>query len=236
MKLTIIQLDESPHAVRDRFARYEPQYERLFSAITDRFEYDYVYPLDGQALPDPAGLEAIAITGSATGVYDHPAWINPMRGFIRAAYTAKTPMLAVCFGHQLMADALGGDVRLSEKGWGVGRQEYRQVTTPDFARDLPANLAIAASHQDQVITPPDCAKVWLSSDFCPNAGLVYDGGTAMSLQPHPEFDLAYSRALLELRRGKPFSDVEVNEKQAALDQPLDDRAVGEAMVRFLVKE
>jgi GMP synthase-like glutamine amidotransferase len=235
MKLTLIQIDESPTSIRDRFERYEPQYQRLFASITDQFEYDYVYPLDGEALPDPATLEAIAITGSAFGVYEHPAWIDPMRDFIRAAYDAKTPMLAVCFGHQLMADALGGDVRLSEKGWGVGRQEYQCIAKPDFARDLPDQLAIAASHQDQVITRPDSAKVWLTSDFCPNAGLIYESGTAMSLQPHPEFDLPYSRALLELRRGNPFTDAELDEMQAALDAPLDDRAVGEAMVRFLVE-
>jgi GMP synthase-like glutamine amidotransferase len=162
---------------------------------------------DGAPLPDPGQLEGIVITGSAAGVYDELPWLNPLRGFIRQAYGSKTPMLGVCFGHQIMADALGGDVRKSEKGWGLGRHSYGVLTRPDFMRWAPAALAVACSHQDQVIVPPAEAQVILASDFTPNAGLAYRNGAALSFQPHPEFADDYTIALAELRRGKAPDDV-----------------------------
>ena len=120
--------------------------------------------IDGAPFPDPAALEGILITGSAAGVYDsHFTWMEPLRDFIRSAYAAKTPMLGICFGHQIMADALGGDVRKSEKGWGLGRHVYGVTARPAFlGGDLP-ELAIACSHQDQVIVPPAEAEVFLAS-------------------------------------------------------------------------
>ena len=59
-------------------------------------------------------------------------WLDPLRDFIRKAYANDTPMLGICFGHQIMADALGGDVRKSEKGWGLGRHTYGVKARPGF--------------------------------------------------------------------------------------------------------
>ena len=202
MKLTIIQTGDVPGPLRPRFGAYPPMFRRMFDEAGHGFDYDTIPVFEGAALPDPAGLEGILITGSAAGVYEDHHWLPPLRAFVRKAYAAGTPMLGVCFGHQLMADALGGDVRKSEKGWGLGRHTYDVKSRPGFlASDLPA-LSIACSHQDQVIVAPPEAEVFLGSDFTPNAGLVYRNGRAVSLQPHPEFHDDYTLALAELRRGR----------------------------------
>ena len=202
MKLTIIQTGDVPGPLRPRFGAYPPMFRRMFDEAGHGFDYDTIPVFEGAALPDPAGLEGILITGSAAGVYEEHAWLLPLRAFVRRAYAAGTPMLGVCFGHQLMADALGGDVRKSEKGWGLGRHTYDVKSRPGFlASDLPA-LSIACSHQDQVIVAPPEAEVFLGSDFTPNAGLLYRNGRAVSLQPHPEFHDDYTLALAELRRGR----------------------------------
>jgi GMP synthase-like glutamine amidotransferase len=203
MKLTIIQTGEVSEALRPKFGRYPPMFARMFETAGHAFDYDIVATYDGAPFPDPAKLDGILITGSAAGVYDsHLSWMEPLRAFIRSAYAQKTPMLGICFGHQIMAHALGGDVRKSEKGWGLGRHVYSVKQRPKFlGGDLP-EFAIACSHQDQVITPPAEADVFLSSAFTPNAGLAYGNGAAISLQPHPEFDDDYTLALAELRRGK----------------------------------
>jgi GMP synthase-like glutamine amidotransferase len=207
MKLTIIQAGEVPPTLRGRFGPYPAMYSRMFDEAGFGFEYDTVPIYDGAAFPDPARLEAVVITGSAAGVYDDFAWLEPLRAFIRGAYAANTPMLGICFGHQIMADALGGDVRKSEKGWGLGRHTYNVAGKPGvLATELPA-LSIACSHQDQVIVPPREAEVYLSSDFTPNAGLAYKNGRALSMQPHPEFLDDYTLALAELRRGKAPDEV-----------------------------
>jgi GMP synthase-like glutamine amidotransferase len=201
MKLTLIQPTEVPDTLRARFGLYAPMFHRLFAR--EGFEFDTVRLSNGDRLPDPAKLDAVLITGSSAGVYDnHLAWMEPLRAFIRQAYAINTTMLGICFGHQIMADALGGDVRKSEKGWGLGRHVYGVTKRPPMiGGDLP-EFAIACSHQDQVIVPPAEAEVFLSSDFTPNAGFVYRNGRAMSLQPHPEFEDNYTLALAELRRGK----------------------------------
>jgi len=207
MKLTIIQTGEVPAPLRGRFGPYRTMFETMFDATGQGFSYDMVAVCDGEPLPDSAPLEGIVITGSPAGVYDDYPWLDPLRAFIRDAYGRKTPMLGICFGHQIMADALGGEVRKSEKGWGLGRHSYGVTARPGFMRAAPDMLAVACSHQDQVIVPPAEAEVILASDFTPNAGLAYRNGAALSFQPHPEFADDYALALAELRRGKAPDNV-----------------------------
>ena len=202
MKLTIIQTGDVPVALRGQFGPYRKMFETMFDGTGQGFSYELVPVSDGAPLPDPGQLDGIVITGSAAGVYDDLPWLHPLRAFIRDAYGKRAPMLGICFGHQIMADALGGDVRKSEKGWGLGRHSYGVKGRPEFMRTAPAMLAVACSHQDQVIVPPSEAEVIMASDFTPNAALSYRNGAALSFQPHPEFADDYSVALAELRRGK----------------------------------
>jgi GMP synthase-like glutamine amidotransferase len=232
MKLTIIQAGEVPPPLRPKFGSYPPMYMRMFDEAGFGFAYETVPIFDGAGFPDPAKLEAIVITGSSAGVYEDHAWLPPLRDFIRGAYAANTPMLGICFGHQVMADALGGDVRKSDKGWGLGRHTYALKHRPAaFATDLPA-LSIACSHQDQVIVPPAGAEVYLSSDFTPNAGLAYRNGRALSLQPHPEFQDDYVLALAELRRGRAPDEV-VDKAVASIATPSHSKDVAVWLGNFL---
>src|SRR5262245_28830255 len=108
MKLTLIQPTDVPAPLRDRFGAYHRMFERMFAG--KGFEFEAIRLSDSQPLPDPATLDAALIMGSAAGVYDtHYPWMEPLRDFIRGAYAAQTPMVGICFGHQIMADALGGD-------------------------------------------------------------------------------------------------------------------------------
>ena len=233
MKLTIIQTGAVPEPLREKFGPYPAMFERMFDEAGAAFDYETVAVYDGAPFPDAAGLDGIVITGSAAGVYDtHYAWMNPLRDFIRTAYAAKTPMLGICFGHQIMADALGGDVRKSEKGWGLGRHSYAVKSRPAFLGTQAPELRIACSHQDQVLVPPPEADVFLSSDFTPNAGLVYRNGAAISLQPHPEFLDDYTLALAELRRGKAPDDV-VNGAVDSLGTASDSRETAGYLGAFL---
>jgi len=233
MKLTILQVGETPKPMRDRFERFEPLFETMFAKAGADFAFETVAIVDGAPFPDPENVEGVIITGSAAGVYDQTPWMDPLRHFIRTAYEASTPMLGVCFGHQIMADALGGDVRKSEKGWGIGRHVYRRDATLGPLAHLADTIAIAASHQDQVITPPATARVFLSSDFTPNAGLTYENGAAISLQPHPEFDDAYTEGLIELRRNNPLDTDVVETLKAGLADSFDNIAVAKALALFL---
>lgn len=141
-------------------------------------------------------------------------------------------MVGVCFGHQLIAQALGGTVRKSEHGWGIGRHVY-QVLPENGVIDGEA-VAVAASHQDQVIEPPSDALTILSSDFTAHARLLYANGTTLTVQPHPEFDVEFARVCCELRDGKAPDDVVATAK-ASLVQPMDNAKLGGAITRFLAR-
>ena len=232
MKLTILETGSVPAALTGKYPSYPEMFRAMFERDGARYGYDVVRIIDGAPLPEPGEQDAVLITGSSAGVYEDHAWLDPLRDFIRRAYSVRTKMVGICFGHQVIADALGGEVRKSEKGWGLGRHNYEILPFAPYF-DLPrASLSIACSHQDQVITPPDQARVVLRSDFAPNAGLVYRNGAAMSFQPHPEFGDPYARALIDLRRGRASDDV-IEKAGASMCQPSDSALLVRAITRFL---
>ena len=231
MKLTLIQPTDVPDPLRAQFGPYDAMFHRLFGP--QGFEFETVRLSAGQPLPDPATLDSVLVTGSSAGVYaTHFPWMEPLREFIRGAYAARTPMLGICFGHQIIADALGGDVRKSEKGWGLGRHVYGVSKRPaHIGGDLP-EFAIACSHQDQVIAPPPDADVFMGSAFTPNAGLVYRNGATMTLQPHPEFEDDYTLALTEMRRGKAPDEV-IATAISSVSRPSDSREMAGYLGAFI---
>ena len=151
---------------------------------------------------------------------------------MRAAHDGKVPMVGVCFGHQLIAQALGGTVRKSDKGWGLGRHVYDVAPGNGIVEGT--RIALAASHQDQVITPPAGAKTILSSEFTEHAALLYPGGTTLSVQPHPEFSVGYALACCEMAHSKGHApDGLVAAAKASLAEPLESAKLGGAITRFL---
>ena len=231
-RITIIETGLVSPQYRERHGSYPQMFERMVTAADPSVACDVVSVARGEALPDPATLDAILITGSSAGVYDDVEWIAPLEAFVRAAHDKHTPMVGVCFGHQLIAQALGGTVRKSEKGWGIGRHVYRLAADNGLLEG--ETIAAAASHQDQVITPPASARTIMSSEFTPDAGLLYGNGTTLSVQPHPEFTADYADALCDLRRGL-VPDAVVETAKASLIEPLDHATLGGVVTRFLTR-
>lgn len=171
--------------------------------------------LDGVLPDDPRAADLWVITGSRFAVYDGDPWIAALEAFVRACRDAGVPMVGICFGHQLIAQALGGAVGKSGKGWGLGVHDYAPHDWPDALGAAPDGIAIQAYHQDQVFTPPDSAQTIASSDFCDHAALWYPG-FALTVQGHPEFGKPYTRALLESRRGTVLTPDEVDRAQGTM--------------------
>ncbi|WP_404399985.1 type 1 glutamine amidotransferase [Pelagibacterium halotolerans] len=232
MKLTIIRTGGVPAPLTDQYPSYPEMFREMFEHDGAKFAYETVELDTGADLPDPGSLDAILITGSSFGVYDDVFWLDPLRDFIRTAHAARTKMVGICFGHQVIADALGGEVRKSEKGWGLGRHTYEIGCRPPFLDAPRASLSVACSHQDQVITPPEGAKVVLSSDFTPNAGLHYTNGTTLTFQPHPEFSDEYALELVKLRKGLA-EDAVIEKAMASFAKPSDSPLLTRAISRFL---
>jgi GMP synthase-like glutamine amidotransferase len=228
--ITIIEtgLVGKPH--RARYGTFPQMFQRMIRAADASARFETVSIVNGEPLPKPDTLQAILITGSAAGVYDEVDWIAPLEDFVRSAYTSRIPMVGVCFGHQLMAQALGGTVRKSDKGWGIGRHVYDIV--PGNGVIEGERIAVAASHQDQVIEPPPGARTIMFSAFTEHAGLLYGSGAALSVQPHPEFETGFAHVCCDLRMGRA-PDAVVAEARASLAEPVDNARLGTAITRFL---
>ncbi|MFG3594849.1 type 1 glutamine amidotransferase [Bradyrhizobium sp. RDI18] len=230
-RITIIEIGLVSPKNRELHGSYPQMFERMIGAADATVIFNTVSISAGEPLPDIEELEAILITGSSAGVYDPFDWITPLEEFVRMAHDKQVPMVGVCFGHQLIAQALGGTVRKSEKGWGIGRHVYDVAPSNGLIEGQ--RIALACSHQDQVVTPPAGTKTILSSDFTPHAGLLYAGGTTLSVQPHPEFSVGFALACCEMARKGDAPDSLVAAAKRSLAEPLESARLGSAITRFL---
>jgi GMP synthase-like glutamine amidotransferase len=228
MKIGIIEAGAPPTVLAGRFGSYGNMFRRLLGPA---FSFEIFDVRDGALPAADNDCEAYLISGSSSGVYDGDPWISEAEGFIRDSAGSK-PMIGVCFGHQLMAQALGGRVIKSPKGWGLGLHRYNLLAKAPWM-DGVAPIALPASHQDQVVEIGPQARVLAGSDFTPFAMLAYPELRAMSLQPHPEFEPDYTRALIETRRGANFDEAMADEAVASLQEPNDRLRVTVWLRRFL---
>lgn len=217
MNIGILQTGQIPDKMRPRLGDY-PQ---LFAHFLDGHGFGFrTWKVQDMAFPASVhDADGWLITGSCHGVYENHPFIAPLEQLVRDALVARVPLVGICFGHQLMAQALGGTVRKFPGGWAIGPQTYAL----DGQR-----LRLNAWHQDQVITPPTGARVIASNDFCPYAGLAY-GDLGWSVQAHPEFPDAVIEGLLNLPSAVPQPQRAA--AQAALGRPLDSATVGRKIAR-----
>ena len=218
MKLGILKTGAPPKGA-EQFGTYPQMFKRLL--WPDAYDYS-VYAADEGELPEsPTACDAYLITGSSAGVYEDLPWIAPAEDFLRRA-KGKAALVGVCFGHQLMAQAFGGKVIKSPKGWGVGEQEYR-VLKSEAWMDGATSIRLPGSHQDQVVELPPGVEVVAASEFSAMGALAWRDQPAISIQLHPEFEPVYAMALIEARRGSRYTDEQANAAIASYGAP-DDRA------------
>jgi GMP synthase (glutamine-hydrolysing) len=169
------------------------------------------------------------ISGSPASVYEDLEWIRTGEEIVRTALAEERPLVGICFGHQLVAQALGGRVEKAAGGWGIGAQRYETVQRlPYLDGDT---VTLLASHQDQVVEVPTDATVWSTSDYCPIAGMTI-GERMLTVQGHPEYSPALVSALYESRRDR-LGDAAVDAAKATLTTPLSNATFAEAILRLI---
>ncbi|MEO0618796.1 MAG: type 1 glutamine amidotransferase [Pseudomonadota bacterium] len=232
MRIGIIETGRPPEVLDARHGDYPSMFRNLLRTVDPDLEFLTRAALDGDVPDDPDEADAWLITGSRHGVYERLDGLLALEGFVRSAVNANVPLVGICFGHQVIASALGGTVVQSDKGWGVGHHAYDVIEHRPWMSAQPDRLEINAVHQDQVIERPPGAEVIARSRFCENAALIY-GDCILTMQPHPEFDDAFARDLIDQRLTGLVPDDRLDPARETLGQPLSRDVAASWIVDFL---
>ena len=231
MIIGILKTDDVRPEWVPEFGQYPDMFIALFRKLDPELqfaEYDVqrgIYPADINE------VDAYFITGSKSSVYDDAPWIVELATFVQRLQSRGKKLVGICFGHQLIAHALGGKVEKSSKGWGVGVHTHEFVYKPPWRDQGDANLDILVSHQDQVVKVANDAQVLAGSEFCKNA-VCQIGENILTFQGHPEFVPGYSRELMTFRRERIGEEV----YQAGMVSPCESHEglrVGRWILNFL---
>ena len=220
MLIGILQTGLAPEALAPTMGDYPDMFARLLEG--HGFTFRTYKVVEGEFPASVTECEGWLITGSRHGVYEDHPWIPPLEQFIRDSFAAHVPMVGICFGHQIIAQAMGGKVERYAGGWAVGATDY------DFGGE---KMTLNAWHRDQVTKTPANAKVIATNDFCTNAALLYDD-KALTVQAHPEFRPEFIDGLMKTRGKGLVPDEVMAEATTKLGAPLQDKTMAARIAAF----
>ena len=193
--INILLCDTFPGRLPDFIPNYESLFMDLFAAVGEEPEYRIYQTWQGE-LPSVINTDELyVVPGSLDSAYDDKPWIVALLQWIEKAYCRGAKMMGVCFGHQAIARALGGEVRKYEGGFGAGVRASDVIDEQMKPYFPDSKMHLLYSHNDQVMTLPADAVRCATSDFCKNESFRI-GHQVVTFQGHPEFTVAYSRHLL----------------------------------------
>lgn len=231
MRIALLQCDSVSQEFIHIAGDYPGMFMKLFGKIGpgvkievfDMRECNYP-PLNGE-------YGGYLSTGSRQSVYDDVPWIKNYMGFIRELYQTGKKFVGICFGHQVIAHALGGKVEEAEAGWGIGLKNIRIEEKMPWMEPPLDEVNLLVTHKDQVTELPPGSRVLGRSDYCPNS-IFLTGERFLGIQPHPEFEVPYAKELI-LSRTLRIGEEKVNQAMETINRPANNLDVARWTLNFL---
>ena len=231
MIIGIVEADQLDEEVLRQFGNYTDRFAELLCTADPRLQFRTYCALSQQYPEDIDACDAYLITGSKFSAYEEVAWIGHLKQFVRDCYAREKKLIGICFGHQLIAHALGGDVRKSEKGWGVGLIRSEITHSSAWLSPELDVFSLLVNHQDQVTRLPRDAALIATNNFCPVSSYQVNQ-SILTFQGHPEFSPDYLQYLIAKRR-QDIGESVYRQAIASLEQPVDHEQVAKWIVNFI---
>jgi GMP synthase-like glutamine amidotransferase len=221
--------DTSPFAAH--FPNDGQKVVQLMQPLRPDWTYEVVPVKDGVLPENPEAFDGYVITGSPASVNDDRLpWVGQLLAFIRAVHALQQPLIGLCFGHQAVARALGGQVVRHAAGWGLGTAPTQWQVARPWMQPPQSTTTLMAAHNEQVTRMPEGAECLGGSDFCP-IGSMQMGQHIWTTQFHPEMPRVFMQALLAHLADKLDADT-LARAHASLAKPADVPLFGQWMVQF----
>jgi GMP synthase-like glutamine amidotransferase len=230
-RIAVLLTNDDTSAFAARFPNDGQKVVHLLQPLRRDWTFEVLPVKDGVLPASPEAFDGYVITGSPASVNDDSLpWVGPLLDFIRAVDAARQPLIGLCFGHQAVAKALGGEVARHSAGWGLGTAPTHWTTTPAWMQPSQATTTLMAAHNEQVTRMPEGAVCLGGSDFCP-IGSMQIGQHIWTTQFHPEMPLVFMKALLGYLDDKLDADT-ITRAHTSLANAADAPLFGQWMVQF----
>jgi GMP synthase-like glutamine amidotransferase len=233
LNIGILETGSNGEEFVDRHGTFGDWFVRwLGGAGNGRFRFTAYRACDGQLPERASACDAYVITGSAASVTEQADWMKHTQDFVQVAARDR-PVVGICFGHQLVADAYGGTVERCERGWGIGVHTYDVHRQKPWMTPASRQVSVVASHMDQVVAPPPGSEVLAGSDFCP-VGMLQIGDNLLTFQTHPEITKSFARDLYSARTERLGAGLAA-QALASLDLGTHSNLMGTWITQFIAR-